>query len=112
MAKQSIILLIIPIVGLVGTTISLVAWHRFSARVQVIGKVTAEERRWLFTQSIVSSIFYGVACGLFWLLVEMTSPIPVPLWRHILSSLPCFGIGVAGGLLMTGDHEFQTMVAT
>jgi hypothetical protein len=70
MVQPNTILLTIPIIGLVGTLLSLIIQHRFFVRVRAIGEVTDEERKRLFIQSIVPSLFYGVACGLFLLLTN------------------------------------------
>ena len=93
------LLIVPPLAAVVGAIVSFLSKRRIWIRVRTSGKLTGKDRQQLFIQSIVPSILYGAACAFFWVMVSVTSPVPNSLWRHILSSLPCFSIGFIGGFV-------------
>jgi len=89
------------LIALVGALVAYVSQREVYARAQATGKLTVDDQRVMLSRSIVPALFYGIACSATWLLLEMTSQVPDPLWRRVLSSLPCFAIGATGGWLYT-----------
>jgi hypothetical protein len=95
-------LLIIPfLIALVGAVIASLSKRRIQIRVRTSGKLTERDYARLYTRSIIPSILYGTACGLFWAMLNMTSLTPISFSEQILSSWPFFGIGFIGGFLLT-----------
>ena len=95
------LLIVPPLIALVGAIIASLSKRRIQIRVRTSGKLTEKDHARLFVRSIIPSILYGIACGLSWVMINMTSLTLTSFLEHILSSWLFFGIGFIGGFLLT-----------